>query len=279
MRRLFPASTFVAPSLPRADKDLVRLVVAEAPGSEEALVGEPLVGGSGRIFNKLLEATGIDRSGLTITNCIQCQPPDNVFPTDAAARKYISKEDANSAVNQCYKNHVLPLLRGRDWKRVDLLGDKPLRIVGKQSGGIFTRRGSPLSIGRGEDKVPLRGLATLHPAYLMRDQVYLKVAANDLVKSLVEPPEHYLPFPSIEDVRNFTATEFAFDIETKGWSKEIECVGLSAEKYKALCVPFRGEYLVELKRIFSNSTKLIGQNIIQFDIPILFPALGLEWSS
>lgn len=273
MRRLFPDNAFVAPQLPNPAKDLVRLVVAEAPGQEEAEVGQPLVGGAGRVFNRLLKAAGIDRDGLTITNCIQCRPPDNVFPTDPEARKYISKEEANAAITQCSRNHVRPLLSGRDWNRVDLLGDKPLRIVGRQSRGIFSLRGSPLDIER-DGKQPSRGLAILHPAYLMRDQVYLPVAANDLRKSLDVPPEFYTPFPSIENVRAFKATTFAFDIECPrykalGESAPAEMVGLCAEPTRAMCVPIRGEYLPELKRIFREAKAVIGHNAIQFDIPKL----------
>lgn len=283
MRKLFPQNTFVAPSIPGANKDLVRLVIAEAPGEQEALEGKPLVGGSGSIFNKLLSRVGIDRAGLTVANCIQCRPPNNVFPTDPAARSYISKADAEASVVQCSRNHLGPLLNSRDWSRVDLLGDKPLRIVGKVNGGILNRRGSPLDIPR-DGKRPLRGLATLHPSYLMRDQVYLPVAANDLVKSLVEPAEHYLPFPSLEDVKNFTATTFAFDIEcpkyrTMGPNAPVEMVGLSDKPGYAMCVPVQGAYIPELKRIFSNAKVLIGHNAIQFDIPKLFPVLGLEWES
>src|SRR5258708_25016044 len=179
MQRLFPENSFVRPTLPNPTKDLCRLVLAESPGSEENLIGEPLVGGSGRIFNKLLEKVNIDREGLTIANCIQCQPPGNVFPTDAAARKYISKEEGIESVAHCYRSHLGPLLDSRNWKRVDLLGDKPLRIVAKRNNGIFNARGSSLAISSPSGR-SLRGLATLHPAYLMRDQVYLPVAANDL---------------------------------------------------------------------------------------------------
>lgn len=275
MARLFPTNAFVAPKYPKNGKDLVRLVIAEAPGEQEALDGEPLVGGSGRIFNKLLERVGIDRDGLTISNCIQCRPPGNVFPTDPEARSYITRADADKSIAQCQRSHVAPLVESRRWNRIDLLGNKPLRIIAGRNEGIGNLRGSPLSIGKH------RGLATYHPSYLMRDQAMIPVAANDLTKSLVEPPEHYKPFPSIEDVREFKATTFAFDIECPkykflGKDAPVEMVGLCAEATKALCVPVRGEYISELKRIFSGAKVLIGHNVIQFDIPKLFPVLGLE---
>lgn len=251
----------------------MRLVIAEAPGSEEASCGQPLVGGSGRIFNKLLERVGIPRDGLTITNCISCQPPDNIFPTDPAARKYISKEEAVESVAQCRRNHLGPLLDSREWRRVDLLGDKPLRLVGKRSTGIFNARGSSLVIER-DNKPPVRGLATLHPAYLMRDQSMLPVAANDLIKSLDVAPEFYIPHPSIEDVQKFVSTTFSFDIECPkyrflGEDAPAEMVGLCDRANHAMCVPIRGPFVAELKRIFAAAKKVIGHNCIQFDLPKL----------
>jgi uracil-DNA glycosylase family 4 len=269
MSKLFPSNTFVSPQYPKAGHDLVRLVIGEAPVAEEADAGQPFIGGSGKVLNKLLSAAGIDREGLTITNCIQCRPPDNVFPTDAAARKYISKEAANASVQQCLRNHVVPLLNSRNWKRVDLLGDKPLRLVGNATRGVSTLRGSPLSIPVNKGKV-LRGLATFHPIYLMRDQSMLPVAVNDLTKDLDEPEEHYSPFPSIEEVRAFTSTTFAFDIECPrykilGDTAPAEMVGLCSSPTKAMCVPIKGEYISELKRIFRNAKVVIGHNSIQFD--------------
>lgn len=116
----------------------------------------------------------------------------------------------------------------------------------------------------------------------MKDQSMLPVAINDLMKSTIRPPEHYILRPTLEQVQAFVATEFAFDIETTGWqtSKQIiTMVGLSDKPFHALVVPFRGAYITELKRIFTNAKVLIGQNCVQFDCPILFAALGLEWRS
>src|SRR5581483_10470211 len=114
-----------------------------------------------------------------------------------------------------------------------------------------------------------KAIATLHPAYIMRDQTYFPVAVNDLMKGLVPPPEYYTPFPSIDDVRQFKFKQFAFDIETNRWTGEILCVGLCARASFAICVPFRGEYISELKRIFREADVLVGHNCLQFDLPIL----------
>ena len=129
MRRLFPNNTFVSPQRPNPARDLNRLVIAEAPGEQEDREGQPLVGSAGRVFNLLLEEAGIPRDGLTIINCLNCRPRNNVFPTDRKARIYISKEDAQIAVDHCLKYHVDPVIASRVWARIDLIGGKSLRFV------------------------------------------------------------------------------------------------------------------------------------------------------
>jgi uracil-DNA glycosylase family 4 len=267
MRQRFPDNTFVAPKM--GDGNL--LVIAEAPGTEENATGIPLVGGAGDWFNAMAAKAGLKRDDLTLTNCIQCQPPNNVFPTDSEALVYISKPEAYQAIDQCKRNHVLPILKSQPWKQIYLLGDKALRIYAEKW-GINKHRGVPLPIpALGPE---LRAVATLHPAAIMRDQEMLPVVINDLRKTLEVPPEHYNLYPSLDDVRRFTATEFAFDIETPqyrelGDAAPISIVGLSDGLYRSIVVPFNGPYIDELKRIFKAAKAVIGHNCIQFDLPRL----------
>lgn len=266
MRHRFPDNPFVPPKFGTG----LRLVVAEAPGELEAMEGEPLVGGSGKRFDALCRAAGISRDSLTIINTLACRPPLNVYPTDSAASSYISASEAEAAVSQCYRNHVLPVLHSRPWQRVDLLGDKALRTMSKSAprDGIMNNRGFAVPV----TDLPnsgLVGLPTLHPAYISRDQIWSKVLISDLSKSLQVAPEKYNAFPSLEDLQKFTATTFAFDIENDPKTLEISMVGLSSKEYTAICAPFRGAYIQELRRIFSSATTVIGQNSLQHDEPIL----------
>lgn len=271
MRRLFPDAAFVPVKLPDPNKDLVRLVIAEAPGAEESLKGEPLVGGAGRWFDSMIQKAGINRDGLTLANCLSCRPPNNVFPSDPAGRGFISKSEADEAIQHCLRSHLAPVLASRDWKRVDLLGDKPLRLVANRKDGIFHARGSPLRLPGCSHA---NAIATLHPAYVMRDQTMFPVVVNDLMKGLDIAPEDYKPFPTIEDVKAFTSETFAFDIECPkyrlfGEGAPVEMVGLCASSTRAICVPVRGPYIPELKRIFLAAKTAIGHNCIQFDLPKL----------
>jgi uracil-DNA glycosylase family 4 len=189
MRRLFPNSTFVSRQVPNPARDLNRLVIAEAPGKEEARLGQPLVGGAGQVFNSLLEEACIPRDGLTIINCLNCRPPDNVFPIERKARSYISKNDAQIAVDHCIKHHVNPVICERDWARVDLLGGKALRFVAKKQEGISKWRGSAVTIERA-GLAPVIGVPIYHPSYLKQwGQSKKLITVNDLKSGLGQSPQ------------------------------------------------------------------------------------------
>ncbi|MHB8329393.1 MAG: uracil-DNA glycosylase [Acidimicrobiales bacterium] len=63
------------------DRDAELMFVGEAPGREEDLQGEPFVGRSGKLLDKLMrQEIGIDRSGCYIANVVKCRPPGNRDP-------------------------------------------------------------------------------------------------------------------------------------------------------------------------------------------------------
>lgn len=76
------------------DSDLV--FVGEAPGRDEDLQGEPFVGRSGKLLDKLIgEELGIDRSGYYICNVVKCRPPGNRDPLAdevAACRHWLDSQ-------------------------------------------------------------------------------------------------------------------------------------------------------------------------------------------
>jgi len=75
-----------------------------------------------------------------------CRPPDNAFPDSNEARAYCTKEEGQQIIKHCIGAHVKPLLNIEGWDRVDLLGEKALRYIGKQEGGINRWRGSIIEI-------------------------------------------------------------------------------------------------------------------------------------
>lgn len=69
--------------------------IGEAPGKNEDVRGEPFVGIAGQRLNVALEAAGITRDKIYITNIVKCRPPNNRVPTISereSCQEYIQKE-------------------------------------------------------------------------------------------------------------------------------------------------------------------------------------------
>ncbi len=57
------------------------MFVGEAPGREEDLAGEPFVGRSGKLLDRLIaEELGLARDQCYIANVVKCRPPENRDP-------------------------------------------------------------------------------------------------------------------------------------------------------------------------------------------------------
>lgn len=60
------------------DADIV--FIGEAPGKNEDIQGKPFVGAAGKFLNVMLEAAGMDRGDVYITNIVKYRPPNNRDP-------------------------------------------------------------------------------------------------------------------------------------------------------------------------------------------------------
>ena len=71
------------------------ILVGEAPGYQEDKQGVPFVGAAGKNLNELLEAAGLRRGDVYITNVVKVRPPGNRDPTDEeieACRPFLEGE-------------------------------------------------------------------------------------------------------------------------------------------------------------------------------------------
>jgi len=60
------------------------MFVGEGPGRDEDLAGEPFVGRSGKLLDRLMaQEIGLDRSSCYIANVVKCRPPGNRDPLPA----------------------------------------------------------------------------------------------------------------------------------------------------------------------------------------------------
>jgi DNA polymerase len=141
------------------------MFVGEAPGREEDIAGLPFVGRSGKLLDRMMAAIGLDRSSAYIANIVPWRPPGNRTPTPQESAMCLpftlrQIELANPDILVC-------------------LGGPSAQTLLNVRDGILKVRGRwfPFSTGTRE----IRAIATLHPAYLLRQPVQKRLAWRDFL--------------------------------------------------------------------------------------------------
>lgn len=138
------------------------MVLGEGPGQNEAEIGEPFVGKSGRLLTNILESAGFPREQVYITNILKCRPPGNRDPKpDEAAncRKFLDLQI------RCIDPEWIICL-GRI-ASVFLLRKEPDTRIGSLRGTIHEYQGKKV-------------IATYHPSFLLRNPAAKKDVWDDL---------------------------------------------------------------------------------------------------
>jgi len=125
------------------------LFVGEGPGREEDLAGEPFVGRSGKLLDRLMwEEIGLTRRECYIANVVKCRPPNNRDPLPAeidACRPYLEEQIAL----------IDPTV-------IVTLGNFATKLLLESARGIRELRGRVFEVGA------RRLVPTYHPAYVLR---------------------------------------------------------------------------------------------------------------
>jgi len=141
------------------------MFVGEAPGREEDLQGLPFVGRSGQLLDRMLAAIGLDRGSAYIANVIPWRPPGNRTPSPQETeicRPFIERQIA------LVDPDILVLLGGAAAKSLLQTSEGIMRLRGKWQDYDTGRR-------------TIRAMATLHPAYLLRQPGQKKLAWRDFL--------------------------------------------------------------------------------------------------
>ena len=141
------------------------MFVGEAPGRDEDVEGLPFVGRSGKLLDRMLAAIGLDRTSVYIANIVAWRPPCNRTPTPQ-----------ESAI-------CLPFIL----RQIELVDPDVLVCLGGPSSqtllnikdGILKSRGRWFSFHTGTREI--RAIATLHPAYLLRQPLQKRLAWRDFL--------------------------------------------------------------------------------------------------
>lgn len=136
------------------------MFVGEAPGAEEDRQGVPFVGASGQLLTRMIEAIGLTRDEVYITNAIKCRPPNNRDPEleeIASCEPYLIRQI------ELVKPQVICTL-GRFAAQTLL---KTTESMGRLRGKVFDYHGVKL-------------IPTYHPAALLRNAQWKRPAWEDL---------------------------------------------------------------------------------------------------
>lgn len=139
------------------------MFLGEAPGADEDRIGKPFMGRSGQLLDKMMKAVGLDRTSAYIGNIVPWRPPGNRNPTPqevAVCRPFVERQ--------------IELV---DPDIIVCLGAPATQTLTGTKDGILRTRGRlfPYKLPNREVKL----LATLHPAFLLRQPVQKRLAWRD----------------------------------------------------------------------------------------------------
>ncbi len=140
------------------------MIIGEGPGEEEDRLGNPFVGDSGDLLNKMLSAINLKRKNVYITYVVNFRPPDDRKPTSTEINRY----------TEFLLEHIT------------IINPKILIIMGSTAMEALVGKNTKISSERGKwkeilikDKTFL-SIITFHPAYLLKQPEQKKYSWHDL---------------------------------------------------------------------------------------------------
>jgi uracil-DNA glycosylase len=139
--------------------DAALMLVGEQPGDQEDLAGRPFVGPAGKVLDQALEAAGIERGDVYITNAVKH------FKNEPRGKRRIHKKPDTSEIDACrwWLDHELDLVRP---EIIVALGATAARGVMGKAMAINANRGRLIALPAAIQGV----IITVHPSYLLRLQ-------------------------------------------------------------------------------------------------------------
>jgi uracil-DNA glycosylase family 4 len=136
--------------------------IGEGPGADEDEQGLPFVGRAGKLLNRMLQMVGIRREDVYICNVVKCRPPGNRTP---------ERDEVEACSPFLYRQ--IEAIRPR---LVCCLGAPAVKTVLGLKDGILKLRGRFYDFGNA------KALATVHPAYVLRNPREEKILREDFEK-------------------------------------------------------------------------------------------------
>jgi uracil-DNA glycosylase family 4 len=214
-------------------------IIGEAPGKDEVQVGKPFVGMSGKLLDGLLGKAKILRDGCFIGNVCQIRPPNNDI-------KFFRREGPEIKGGLSQLDHDIKIFN----PNICVLLGKTALWAAKGTDKIFDWRGSFFV---GELSGPFFGrkcIASVHPAYCLRDYTGTPLLRFDLIKAKQEAESPVLVLPQRELTTNLTcyeitsrlenirANKHTISIDIEGGVNSMSCISVAVSPTDSFIIPF-----------------------------------------
>jgi len=136
--------------------------VGEGPGADEDEQGLPFVGRAGQLLNRMIQAIGMKRAEVYICNIVKCRPPGNRTP---------EKDEIETCSPFLFRQ--LETIQPR---LICCLGAPAVKTV------LGIKEGITRIHGQFYDFAKSKALATVHPAYVLRNPREEKILREDFEK-------------------------------------------------------------------------------------------------
>lgn len=136
------------------------MFIGEGPGRDEDIQGRPFVGRAGMLLTKIIEAMGLVRNDVYITNVVKCRPPGNRNPEI-------------DEITAC-----LPYLE----KQIQLVAPEVICTLGLVASQTITDTRSGITAMRGRfcDYKGIAVMPTFHPAACLRKPQTKRLVWEDI---------------------------------------------------------------------------------------------------
>ncbi|UPT72577.1 MAG: uracil-DNA glycosylase [Elusimicrobiota bacterium] len=161
-------------------RDAKVMMIGEGPGFQEDHTGEPFVGRSGQLLDKILESIGLSRkTNVYIANIVKCHPMKN--PSDPESHGN-DRPPTPEEMDEC-RGWLEAQIRAIKPKVLVTLGASPAKALLRDQTPITKLRGQWRTFDPGGGLGPIKLLPTFHPAALLRNPELKKDVWEDM-KSL-----------------------------------------------------------------------------------------------
>jgi uracil-DNA glycosylase family 4 len=229
-------------------------LIGEAPGADEEKEGRPFVGASGRFLAVLLSRAGTNKEACFLGNVCQVKPDHNEIASFSWEGPEIQSGLAQLIKDlTAYQPNIIVALGGAPLHFLKCGTSQAPRKVKKQ-GRLTFKWLHPPTVWRGSlfssSLNGTKAIATVHPAYVLRDYSMAPLLQFDLKKAVREGITADLSLP----VRNFAIKydskqvldllsdikrdKQAVAIDIEGGINSMSCISFALSKGYAFIVPF-----------------------------------------